>query len=90
MPPHGRATLGRGVLREPVALARGLSLGRGVLRPALSLVLFVGLGLSLVGCSETRGDADYATAEKSFEKEMTADQRRAAIQDLQKHPQSNE
>jgi len=55
-----------------------------------ALVLLMGLGLSLVGCSEAHGETYYAAIEKSFEKKMTADQRQAAIQDLQKHPKSDE
>jgi hypothetical protein len=90
MPRLGRAILDRGVLREPVALAREHALDQGVLRPALSLILFMALGLGLVGCSEMHGDAGYATVEKGFDKEMTASQRQAAIEDLRKQSKNSE
>jgi hypothetical protein len=51
-----------------------------------ALTLLIGVA----GCSETHGDADYAAVEKGFAKEMTVDQRKAAIEDLQKHPKSDE
>jgi hypothetical protein len=47
--------------------------------------LLVLLGVNLAGCSAKRshGDTTFAKEKKGFEKELTPDQRKAAIKQLQ-------
>jgi hypothetical protein len=48
------------------------------------------LGLDLAGCSasRSRGDTTFAKEKKGFEKELTPDQRKAAIKQLQNETSS--
>jgi hypothetical protein len=50
-----------------------------------ALVLILAIGLNLVACSKkpSVGDTTFARERKGFEKELTADQRKSAIKELQ-------
>ena len=47
------------------------------------LVLLIAAGLSLMGCSKSSGDTSFAQVKKGFEKELSPQQRKAAIEQLQ-------
>ena len=55
------------------------------LMPKLAaFVLLMGVGLNLLGCSERpHGDATFKEVSKGFKKELTKEQREAAIKQLQ-------
>jgi hypothetical protein len=55
------------------------------LMPKLALfILLTGLGLNLSNCSKRLpGDTTFTEAKKGFHKELTPDQRKAAIKQLQ-------
>jgi hypothetical protein len=49
-----------------------------------TFILFLGLGLSLLSCAKKiDGNTSFDEAQKGFQKELTTDQRKAAIKDLQ-------
>jgi len=49
-----------------------------------TFVLLLGLGLSLPSCAQKlEGNTSFSEAGKGFQKELTTDQRKAAIKDLQ-------
>jgi hypothetical protein len=49
-----------------------------------AFVLLIGVGLNLSSCSEKRpGDTTFKKEAKGFDKELTPDQRKAAIKQLQ-------
>jgi hypothetical protein len=49
-----------------------------------AVIVLIGMGLQLSSCSEKRdGDTSFREASKGFEKELTSDQRKAAIKQLQ-------
>jgi hypothetical protein len=49
------------------------------------LALIVAVGLNLAACSQKplHGDTDFESAGKGFDRELTVDQRKAAIKKLQ-------
>jgi|SoiMethySBSTD1v2_1073268.scaffolds.fasta_scaffold377538_4 hypothetical protein len=55
------------------------------LLPKLAAFVFlIGAGLDLSGCSEKHsGDTNFKEATKGFKKELTSEQRKAAIKELQ-------
>ena len=58
--------------------------GLHLLAKLATLVLTMAIGLNLVACSKgLPGDTTFKEATKRFEKEMTKDQRKAAIKQLQ-------
>jgi hypothetical protein len=48
-----------------------------------SLVLLIAVGLSPTGCTKPSGDTSFTQAKKGFEKELTPQQRKAVIKQLQ-------
>ena len=49
-----------------------------------AVIVLIGMALQLSSCSEKRdGDTSFIEASKGFEKELTSDQRKAAIKQLQ-------
>jgi hypothetical protein len=54
-----------------------------VVRRVLALLLLIALG---AGCDVPRGETSFKAATKGFNKELTAAQRKAAIDELQKQP----
>jgi hypothetical protein len=49
-----------------------------------TFVLFLGLGLNLLSCTKKiDGNTSFKEATKGFQKELTKDQRKAAIEQLQ-------
>ena len=53
-----------------------------ILRVTL-LVLLIVASLELMGCSKATDDTSFTEARKGFEKELTPDQQKAAIKQLQ-------
>jgi hypothetical protein len=47
------------------------------------LVLLIAVSASLMGCSKPSGDTSFTQAKKGFEKELSPQQRKAAIKQLQ-------
>jgi hypothetical protein len=47
------------------------------------LVFLIAAGPSLMGCSKPSGDTSFTEAKKGFEKELSPQQRKAAIKQLQ-------
>ena len=49
-----------------------------------AFVLFLGVGLNLLSCTKKiDGNTSFNEAQKGFEKELSSDQRKAAIKQLQ-------
>jgi len=49
-----------------------------------TFILVLGLGLSLLGCTKKlEGNTSFDEAQKGFQKELTQDQRKEAIKQLQ-------
>ncbi len=49
-----------------------------------AFVLFLGVGLNLLSCAKKiDGNTSFNEAQKGFEKELSSDQRKAAIKQLQ-------
>lgn len=49
-----------------------------------AVIVLIGMGLQVTSCSEKRdGDTSFREASKGFEKELTPDQRKATIKQLQ-------
>jgi hypothetical protein len=48
-----------------------------------TLILVLGVGLGLLSCTKLEGNTSFDEAEKGFKKELTPDQRKAAIKQLQ-------
>ena len=49
-----------------------------------AVIVLIGMGLQLSSCSEKKdGDTSFREASKGFQKELTPDQRKAAIKQLQ-------
>ncbi|MEZ0326040.1 MAG: hypothetical protein ACAH95_09035 [Fimbriimonas sp.] len=49
-----------------------------------AVIVLIGMGFQLLSCSEKKdGDTNFREASKGFQKELTPDQRKAAIKQLQ-------
>jgi hypothetical protein len=58
--------------------------GRPTEAAATAFVLLVGVGVSLLSCTKRiDGDTSFKEASKGFQKELTKDQRKSAIEQLQ-------
>ena len=57
--------------------------GRPTEAAATAFVLLVGVGVSLLSCKRIDGETSFKEASKGFQKELTKDQRKSAIEQLQ-------